>query len=57
MYISTYQHASYKKIQAIKKGQKGVQKSRKTTATALQLQYYSKFFRKKGRKKNALTTK
>ena len=57
MYISTYQHASYKKIQAIKKGAKRGAKIKKTTATALQLQYYSKFFRKKGRKKNALTTK
>ena len=57
MYVSTYQHASYKKIQAIKKGQKGGAKIKKTTATALQLQYYSKFFRKKGAKKNALTTK
>ncbi len=39
-----------------KRGKTG-RKIKKTTATALQLQYYSKFFRKKGRKKNALTTK
>ena len=39
-----------------KRGKKGC-KNQETTATALQLQYYSKFFRKKGRKKNALTTK
>ena len=51
MYISTYQHASYKKIQAIKKEGKTGRKIKKTMATALQLQYYSKFFRKKGAKK------
>ena len=41
MYVSTYQHASYKKIQAIKKGQKGGAKNQenngnRVTVTVLQ---------------------
>ena len=40
-----------KKNSGNKKRGKTGRKIKKTTATALQLQYYSKFFRKKGAKK------
>lgn len=52
MYISTYQHASYKKIQAIKKeAKKGVQKSRKQRQPRYSYSITVSFFGKRAQKK------
>ena len=51
MYVSTYQHASYKKNQAIKRGKKGVQKSRKQRQPRYSYSITVSFFGKKGAKK------
>lgn len=51
MYISTYQHASYKKIQAIKKGAKRGAKIKKQRQPRYSYSITVSFFGKKGAKK------